>query len=188
MFLLISCFCVVKVVAVIASTSTSDTTMTSAPPSALPLSAAQKDSEIGTFPPISAWPNEVARSLSRKPCGLFFFAAWSSRRNSAKKIGIWRISGKQDANGFVPASRYSFIVSSPRRCRSWPYFFCSSFTLGCSSCMLRCDLICFTNSGISRIRITMVRPTIDSAHAQPPSLSRNKLKKLWNASMIAEIA
>ena len=33
--------------------------------------------------------------------------------------------------------------------------------------MLRLDLICFTNSGISAARITSVRPMIDSAQAAP---------------------
>ena len=33
--------------------------------------------------------------------------------------------------------------------------------------MLRCDLICLTNSGISTARITSVRPMIDSAQAAP---------------------
>ena len=70
-------------------------------------------------------------------------------RNRAKNTGICRISGKQEANGLVPVSFQSFICSWVSRSRSWPYFFCSSLICGWSSCMLRLDLICFTNSGIS---------------------------------------
>ena len=35
--------------------------------------------------------------------------------------------------------------------------------------MLRLDLICLTNSGISAMRITSVSPMIDSTHAIPVS-------------------
>ncbi len=35
--------------------------------------------------------------------------------------------------------------------------------------MLRLDLICLTNSGISAARTTRVRPTIDRAQVTPPS-------------------
>ena len=69
----------------------------------------------------------------------------------------------------MPVSLYSSIVSWPSRSRSWPYFFCSSLTLGCSSCMLRLDLICLTNSGISAVRMTTVRNTMDSTQVQPLS-------------------
>ena len=72
-----------------------------------------------------------------------------------------------EANGFVPVSLYSAMVSCASFSRSWPYFFWSALTLGCSSCMLRLDLICLTKSGISNARMTTVRPTIDSAHAAP---------------------
>ena len=43
---------------------------------------------------------------------------------------------------------------------TWLWIF---FISGCSICSPRWALICFTNSGISRIRITTTRPTIDSA-------------------------
>ena len=42
--------------------------------------------------------------------------------------------------------------------------------------MLRLDLICLTNSGISAARITTVSPTMDSTQAQPedgPSTAPN---------------
>ena len=76
--------------------------------------------------------------------------------------------------GWCPLSLYSFIVSWARRSRSWPYFFCSSLTLGWISCMLRLDLICLTNSGISAARITSVRPMIDSTQVPPPSGSSTR--------------
>jgi hypothetical protein len=50
-------------------------------------------------------PNCLASSSSRKPCALPFFDAWSSIRKRARKIGICRRIGRQDANGFVPVSR-----------------------------------------------------------------------------------
>jgi hypothetical protein len=37
--------------------------------------------------------------------------------------------------------------------------------------MLRLDLICFTNRGISRARMVIVRPTMAKAHVQPESSS-----------------
>ncbi len=33
-----------------------------------------------------------------------FFAAWSISRNSARKIGICKMIGRQEANGLVPDS------------------------------------------------------------------------------------
>ncbi len=59
---------------------------------------------IGSEPKSSDWPNWRADSASRKPCALPFLAAWSIRRNSAKKIGICSRIGRQDANGLVPES------------------------------------------------------------------------------------
>ncbi len=34
-----------------------------------------------------------------------FLAAWSISRNSARKIGIWMISGRHEENGLVLVSR-----------------------------------------------------------------------------------
>ena len=34
-------------------------------------------------------------------------------------------------------------------------------------CMFRCALICFTKSGISRMRMTTTRPTIEKVQVQP---------------------
>ena len=42
--------------------------------------------------------------------------------------------------------------------------------------MLRLDLICLTNSGISAARITSVRPTIDSTQAAPLSAGKTWLR------------
>ena len=70
-------------------------------------------------------------------------------------------------------SLYSFIVSWPSRSRSWPYFFCSSRTLGCSSCIEREDLICLTNSGISAVRMITVSMTMASAQVQPESVPKS---------------
>ncbi len=54
--------------------------------------------------------------------------------------------------------------------------------------MFRLDLICFTNSGISAIRMTNVRPMIDNAHDAPPSGSSPIcVKNQCHASSTAEI-
>ena len=98
-------------------------------------------------------------------------------RNSAKKIGICRIRGRQEANGLVPVSFHSFICSWVRRSRSCLYFCWSALICGWRSCMLRLDLICLTNSGISSVRIVTVSPTIDSAHVQPESLRETDRRK-----------
>ena len=47
------------------------------------------------------------------------------------------------------------------------YFFWIFCISGWMSCIRREEWICRTKSGMSRIRTTTVRPTIDSAHAQP---------------------
>ena len=116
-------------------------------------------------------------------------AWWSSSRNSARKIGICTRIGRHEANGLVPVSLYSAIVSAASRSRSWPYFFCSSLTLGWISCMLRLDLICLTNSGISAARTVRVRPMIDSTQVPPPSgFIPMVLKSQCHATSTAEIA
>ena len=55
--------------------------------------------------------------------------------------------------GWCPSPCRAPSSPAASRSRSWPYFFCSSLTLGWISCMLRLDLICLTNSGISAARI-----------------------------------
>ena len=124
----------------------------------------------------------------RTPLPVPFFAAWSRSRKSARKIGICSRIGRHEANGLVPVSLYSFIVSWASFSRSWPYFFCSSFTLGWISCMFRLDLICFTNSGISAARITRVSPMIDSAQPAPPDGERTVLRTWWKPTSTTEIA
>ena len=99
MFLLISWRWVKNVVAVIATTRQAAMICTvMLPPES------RKVEEI--LPPNSsasrsscAWPSES----SPRPCP--FLAAWSIIRNSAMKIGIWMISGRQEANGLVLVSR-----------------------------------------------------------------------------------
>ena len=55
--------------------------------------------------------------------------------------------------------------------------------------MLRLDLICLTNSGISTARTTSVRPMIDSAQVPPASgSSPSSLKSQCQPTMIAETA
>ena len=99
MFLLISWRWVRKVVAVIATTRMAAVTITATMPSLL-----RKVSFSGTTPNSLAWPNDSARSLLRKPCSLPFLAAWSSIRNSARKIGICTRIGRHEENGLVPVS------------------------------------------------------------------------------------
>ncbi len=117
-----------------------------------------------------------------------YLDAWSITRNSAKKIGICRISGRHEANGLVPVSFHSFICSCVRRSRSCLYFCWSALICGCSSCMLRLDLICLTNSGIRSVRIVTVRPTIDSAHVQPLFSGSTVAKILCQTSRIPDTA
>ena len=45
--------------------------------------------------------------------------------------------------------------------------------------MLRLDLICLTNSGISAARMTRVRPMIDRAHEAPEASPKMLPKTLW---------
>ena len=99
MFLLISWRWVRNVVPVIATTRMAARIITAALPSLL-----RNVSLIGIFPNSSELPNDLARSSLRKPCSLPFLAAWSSIRNSARKIGICTRIGRQDANGLVPVS------------------------------------------------------------------------------------
>ena len=54
--------------------------------------------------------------------------------------------------------------------------------------MFRLDRICLTNSGISRVRITMVRPAIDSAHVQPLSLPKTGDSTACHPTRIADTA
>ncbi len=101
------------------------------------------------------------------PCGIPL-----STRNSAKKNGDCSRIGRQEENGLVPDSRYSAIVSCVIACRDAGsllplYFSWIFFISGWISCILRDAWICWTNSGISRIRMTMTRPTMDSAQVQP---------------------
>src|SRR3954451_10436961 len=79
------------------------------------------------------------------------------------------------------------MVSAARRSRSWPYFFCSSLTLGCSSCMFRLDLICLTNSGIREARITRVSPMIDSTHDQPEAGPNTAPNTVWKPDSMIEV-
>ena len=55
--------------------------------------------------------------------------------------------------------------------------------------MLRLDLICLTNSGISMARTTRVSPMIDSAQVPPASGSiPSSVKSQCQPTMIAETA
>ena len=83
-------------------------------------------------------------------------------------------------------SLYSFIVSRPSRSRSWPYFFCSSRTWGCSSCIEREDLICLTNSGISAVRMITVSITMASVQVQPESEPKIGANRLWASTRMPE--
>ncbi len=53
--------------------------------------------------------------------------------------------------------------------------------------MLRLDLICLTNSGISAIRMTRVRQMIDSTHAIPVSGPKTPPHTLCQPTRIAEM-
>ena len=52
------------------------------------------------------------------------------------------------------------------------YFFWIFCISGWISCIAREAWICLTNSGISRIRMTITRPTIDRAQVQPEAAGR----------------
>ena len=54
--------------------------------------------------------------------------------------------------------------------------------------MLRLDLICLTNSGISAVRMTRVRPMIDSTQAIPVSGSEDVTEQVVEAGQHAEMA
>src|SRR3954465_2092546 len=123
MFLLISWRWVRNVVAVIASTRIAARIFT------LSWSVLVKESEIFA-PKIVALLRWLTSEVVRTPLA-WSCAAWLRSRNSARKIGIWIRIGRHEENGLVPVPLYSAIVSWVRRSRSWPYFFCSSLTLGC---------------------------------------------------------
>ena len=53
--------------------------------------------------------------------------------------------------------------------------------------MLRLDLICLTNSGISAIRITRVSPMIDSTQATPDASPKIPPNSLWKPTSTAEM-
>ena len=54
--------------------------------------------------------------------------------------------------------------------------------------MLRAELICLTNSGISSVRITTVRLTIDMIHVTPESAPKIGLHNVCAPTRIAETA
>ena len=94
--------------------------------------------------------------------------------------------GRHEANGLVPCLRYSSMVSRLMASRDAGsdlplYFFWIACISGASSCMPRDALICRKNSGISAMRMTITRPTIDSAQAAPPFGSRpSVVNSAWN--------
>ena len=101
MFLLISWRWVVNVVAVIASTRIAATICTASDRRLRVRNVA----EIGIAPNSSALPKlfgQVVGQERRAPSP--FVGAWSSSRNSARKIGICSRIGRQEANGLVPVS------------------------------------------------------------------------------------
>ena len=105
MFLLISWRWVVNVVAVIASTRIAATIITADVAVGAPGARLQKRLRERDLPEVSACAELLGLLLgeeARAPSP--FLAAWSSSRNSAKKIGICSRIGRQDANGLVPAS------------------------------------------------------------------------------------
>ncbi len=111
------------------------------------------------------------------PIGLSSATPKRSTWKRAKKIGICRRIGRHDEKGFVPFSRYSFIISSDCFWRSSLYRFWSALISGCKICSARCALICLTKSGINRIRMTTTSPTIDSAQAAPLAGGMKMLQK-----------
>src|SRR5690625_6314522 len=81
------------------------------------------------------------------------------------------------------------MVSSAIFCRdSWSFLFLYFFWTACSSgetiCIARDARICRTNSGMISVRITTVRPTIDSTQVQPESGSMKNDSSEWNCTMI----
>ena len=101
-------------------------------------------------------------------------------------MGACNRIGRQEESGLVPVSLYSFIISCDWRSLSPAYFFWISFICGWISCRFRCALICLTNSGISAMRMTMTRPTIENAQVQPLSgfIPKTLLSSWWNWTRI----
>ena len=65
------------------------------------------------------------------------------------------------------------------------YFFWIFCISGWTSCMPRIALIWRNSNGISRMRIVMVRPTIDSTQARPgPSGRPTMVRRVWIPVMI----
>ncbi len=96
--------------------------------------------------------------------------------------------GRQLENGLVPASLYSFIISSDWRWRSFLYRSWMAFIFGWIACMARVALICFTKSGIRQIRMTTTIEAMARPQAQPPFGSKTWLYSEWNWTMIQDTA
>ena len=111
-----------------------------------------------------------------------------STLNSAKNTGIWMMIGRHPANGLVPASFHSAIISVLRRSLSFLYLACSSFICGCRALMARWLLICLTNSGNKSRRIAIVSSTIDSAQAAPEPAPKIGDRPAWMWTMSHAIA
>ena len=51
--------------------------------------------------------------------------------------------------------------------------------MGCSTCIIREDLICLTKSGISAVRMTTVKNTMESVQVHPLSVPNTGAHREW---------
>ena len=75
--------------------------------------------------------------------------------------------GRQPSRGLKPSCFCSLRVSTASFSRSFLYRFCSSFILGCSSCILREKRICLAAGQNSNARSVTTRKITDSAQMTP---------------------
>ena len=83
-----------------------------------------------------------------------------SAQKRPRKIGICTTSGPRQPTGFMPCSRYSFIVSWESFWRSFLYRSWSSFILGCTAVMAFMDRLCLMERGIIPARMMTVNMMI----------------------------
>ena len=111
-----------------------------------------------------------------------------------KKIGIWAIIGRQEANGLVPCFLYSAICSCAIAWReSWSFFplylACSFARSPCMAFIPRIDLIWRINRGMVTARITRVRQIMHSTQVKPEDGSIPILVKIvWKNHSTADTA
>ena len=124
-----------------------------------------------------ARPGPRTAATGTRLAGVSVAMPWSTREQGEEDGHLQQDRQARGRAGWCPSPcRASSSLRTASAGRP-AYFFWISFICGCSSCRFRCALICLTNSGISRIRMTTTRPTIDSAQAAPLSVAEDRRRR-----------